>query len=65
MTAHVDGVRVENRERVREVYVISAGRLVAQMFALTGDVAVAQDVVQEALVWALAGSAGYARWTVC
>jgi RNA polymerase sigma-70 factor (sigma-E family) len=45
---------VDDREHVQEVYAVSAGRLVAQMFALTGDYAEAQDVVQEAFVRALA-----------
>lgn len=45
---------MDEREYVREVYAVSAGRLVAQMFALTGDYAEAQDVVQEAFVRALA-----------
>lgn len=54
MTRVSTGVRVDDREHVREVYAVSAGRLVAQMFALTGDFAEAQDVVQEAFVRALA-----------
>lgn len=40
-------------EQIEEVYTASAGRLVAQIFAVTGDYAEAQDVVQEAFVRAL------------
>lgn len=36
------------------MYAASAGRLVAQLFGMTGDFAEAQDVVQEAFVRALA-----------
>jgi RNA polymerase sigma-70 factor (ECF subfamily) len=45
---------VDDREQIREVYAASAGRLVAQLFGMTGDFAEAQDVVQEAFVRALA-----------
>jgi DNA-directed RNA polymerase specialized sigma24 family protein len=48
------GVRVDEREQVRQVYAVSAGRLVAQLYGMTGDYAEAQDVVQEAFVRALA-----------
>jgi RNA polymerase sigma-70 factor (sigma-E family) len=47
-------VDVDEQEQVREVYAASAGRLVAQLFGMTGDFAEAQDVVQEAFVRALA-----------
>lgn len=40
-------------EQIREIYTASAGRLVAQILAVTGDYAEAQDVVQEAFVRAL------------
>jgi RNA polymerase sigma-70 factor (ECF subfamily) len=43
-----EGDRVDEREQVRELYVACAGRLVAQVYAMTGDFAEAQDVVQEA-----------------
>jgi RNA polymerase sigma factor (sigma-70 family) len=44
---------MDEREHLREVYAASAGRLVAQLFALTGDYSDAQDVVQEAFAKAL------------
>jgi RNA polymerase sigma-70 factor (ECF subfamily) len=46
----------ERREGVyvREIYEASAGRLVAQVYGLTGDYAEAQDAVQEAFARALA-----------
>ncbi|HEV2086836.1 MAG TPA: SigE family RNA polymerase sigma factor [Cryptosporangiaceae bacterium] len=40
--------------RVREVYDVAYRRLVTQLYAVTGDLAEAQDVVQEAFVRALA-----------
>jgi RNA polymerase sigma-70 factor (ECF subfamily) len=45
---------VDPQQQIREVYAASAARLVAQMYAMTGDYAEAQDVVQEAFVRALA-----------
>jgi RNA polymerase sigma-70 factor (ECF subfamily) len=45
---------MDDQEHVREVYAASAGRLVAQLFALTGDFGEAQDVVHEAFARALA-----------
>lgn len=39
---------------LREVYAASAGRLVAQLYGMTGDFAEAQDAVQEAFARALA-----------
>lgn len=45
---------MDDLEHVRDVYAVSAGRLVAQLYALTGNYAEAQDVVQEAFVRALA-----------
>jgi RNA polymerase sigma-70 factor (sigma-E family) len=39
---------------LREIYEASAGRLVAQLYGLTGDFAEAQDAVQEAFARALA-----------
>jgi RNA polymerase sigma-70 factor (sigma-E family) len=47
-------VKVDEHEQVREVYAVSAGRLVAQLFGMTADYAEAQDVVQEAFVRVLA-----------
>jgi RNA polymerase sigma-70 factor (ECF subfamily) len=44
---------VDEREQVREIYAASAGRLVAQVYAFTGDFAEAQDVVHEAFARAL------------
>ncbi|MFE9689415.1 RNA polymerase sigma factor [Micromonospora sp. NPDC005806] len=41
-------------EQIKQVYAASAARLVAQLYAMTGDYAEAQDVVQEAFVRALA-----------
>jgi RNA polymerase sigma factor (sigma-70 family) len=52
---------MDEREQVREVYVASAGRLVAQLFALTGNYAEAQDVVQEAFAKALVHPGRLAR----
>ncbi|MGY0005320.1 RNA polymerase sigma factor [Micromonospora sp. I033] len=45
---------MDPQQHVRQVYAASAARLVAQMYAMTGDYAEAQDVVQEAFVRALA-----------
>jgi RNA polymerase sigma factor (sigma-70 family) len=45
---------VDPQEQIRQVYAASAARLVAQVYAMTGDYAEAQDVVQEAFVRALA-----------
>ena len=39
---------------LQEIYAASAGRLVAQVYGVTGDFAEAQDVVQEAFARALA-----------
>ncbi|MEU0154644.1 hypothetical protein [Micromonospora fulviviridis] len=39
---------MDPQQHVRQVYAASAARLVAQMYAVTGDYAEAQDVVQEA-----------------
>ncbi|MFG2166490.1 RNA polymerase sigma factor [Micromonospora chersina] len=47
------GDDVDLQEQIRQVYAASAARLVAQMYAMTGDYAEAQDVVQEAFVRAL------------
>ncbi|HEY6593891.1 MAG TPA: sigma factor [Asanoa sp.] len=38
---------------LEEIYAATAGRLVAQLYGLTGDFAEAQDVVQEAFARAL------------
>ncbi|HEY2671387.1 MAG TPA: SigE family RNA polymerase sigma factor [Rugosimonospora sp.] len=54
MKATDGGTDVDEREEVREVYAASASRLMAQVYAMTGDFAEAQDVVQEAFVRALA-----------
>jgi len=40
--------------QLEEIYAATAGRLVAQLYGLTGDFAEAQDVVQEAFARALA-----------
>ncbi|RZU75708.1 RNA polymerase sigma-70 factor (ECF subfamily) [Micromonospora kangleipakensis] len=45
---------MDPQEQIRQVYATSAARLVAQVYAMTGDYAEAQDVVQEAFVRALA-----------
>ncbi|MET8912566.1 sigma-70 family RNA polymerase sigma factor [Micromonospora sp. NPDC004551] len=45
---------MDPEEQLSQVYAASAARLVAQMYAMTGDYAEAQDVVQEAFVRALA-----------
>jgi RNA polymerase sigma-70 factor (ECF subfamily) len=44
---------VDEREHVREVYTLSAARLVTQVYAMIGDLAEAQDAVQEAFARAL------------
>jgi RNA polymerase sigma-70 factor (ECF subfamily) len=54
---------VDPQQHVRQVYAASAARLVAQMYAVTGDYAEAQDVVQEAFVRALAGPARFREVT--
>ena len=46
---------------VREVYDASYLRLVVQLFALTGDLADAEDAVQEAFVTALGQGRGFAK----
>jgi RNA polymerase sigma-70 factor (ECF subfamily) len=43
-----------SHEQIRELYAVAASRLVSQLFAITGDYAEAQDVVQDAFVRALA-----------
>ena len=43
---------------LRDVYAASAGRLVAQLYGMTGDFADAQDAVQEAFARALSRPAG-------
>ncbi|MEH1015849.1 sigma-70 family RNA polymerase sigma factor [Micromonospora sp. CPCC 206060] len=45
---------MDGQAQVQEVYAASAARLVAQLFAVTGDYAEAQDAVQEAFVRVLA-----------
>ncbi|GAA5188589.1 SigE family RNA polymerase sigma factor [Rugosimonospora acidiphila] len=52
---------MDEREQVREVYAVSAGRLVAQLYALTGDFGEAQDVVHEAFAKALVRPGQLAR----
>jgi RNA polymerase sigma-70 factor (sigma-E family) len=47
-------LRIDDREMVRLVYVASYQRLVVQLYAVTGDLAEAQEVVQDAFVQALA-----------
>jgi len=44
---------VTDLEQVRALYAASAGRLVSQVYALTGDFGEAQDAVQEAFARAL------------
>ncbi|WP_436522488.1 RNA polymerase sigma factor [Actinoplanes sp. HUAS TT8] len=43
---------------LRDLYAASAGRLVAQLYGMTGDFAEAQDAVQEAFARAVAQPAG-------
>jgi RNA polymerase sigma factor (sigma-70 family) len=45
---------MDDSEQVREIYVASAARLVAQLYGLTGDFGEAQDLVHEAFAKALA-----------
>jgi DNA-directed RNA polymerase specialized sigma24 family protein len=52
---------MDEREHEREVYAVSAGRLVAQLYALTGDFGEAQDVVHEAFAKALVRHGGLTR----
>jgi RNA polymerase sigma factor (sigma-70 family) len=47
-------IGVDDVEQVRALYAASAGRLVSQLYALTGDFGEAQDAVQEAFARALA-----------
>ncbi|MEU9829825.1 RNA polymerase sigma factor [Micromonospora chersina] len=54
---------MDPQQHVRQVYAASAARLVAQMYAMTGDYAEAQDVVQEAFVRALARPARFQEVT--
>ena len=49
---------------VREVYDVSYRRLVVQLFALTGDLAEAEDAVQEAFVAALGKSRASTNWAI-
>src|SRR5262245_39825225 len=49
-----DAVKRRSHVRVHDIYEAYAGRLVAQMYGLTGDFAEAQDTVQEAFARALA-----------
>jgi RNA polymerase sigma factor (sigma-70 family) len=44
---------VDGQEQIQQVYAASSARLVAQLFAVTGDFAEAQDAVHEAFVRAL------------
>jgi RNA polymerase sigma-70 factor (ECF subfamily) len=53
-----EGTGVDDNEEVREIYAASASRLMAQVYAMTGDFAEAQDVVQEAFVRALGRRGG-------
>ena len=48
-------------DHVREVYDASYRRLVVQIFALTGDLADAEDAVQEAFVTALGKGRAFAK----
>lgn len=45
---------MEEHDHVREIYAASAGRLVSQIYAMTGDFAEAQDAVQDAFARAVA-----------
>jgi DNA-directed RNA polymerase specialized sigma24 family protein len=50
---------VQGEDHVREVYGVSYGRLVAQIFAICGDQHEAEDVVQDAFANALIHSARF------
>jgi RNA polymerase sigma-70 factor (ECF subfamily) len=50
---------VHSEDHVREVYDVSYGRLVAQIFAICGDQHEAEDVVQDAFAKALIHSARF------
>lgn len=52
--AEETAVDVDERDPIREVYAVSYQRLVVQLYAVTGDLADAQETVQEAFVQALA-----------
>ena len=54
-------MRVTHRDAVAEVYAGSFRRLVVQLYAVTGDLSEAQEVVQEAFVRALADPRGFAE----
>lgn len=47
---------MSERDRIGEIYAVSYRRLVVQLYAVTGDMADAQDVVQESFVRALAAA---------
>jgi RNA polymerase sigma factor (sigma-70 family) len=52
-------------DHVREVYDASYRRLIVQLFALTGDLAEAEDAVQEAFVTALGKDRAFAKLDNC
>lgn len=52
---------MEHRDAIGEVYGGSFRRLVVQLYAVTGDLGEAQEVVQEAFVRALAAPRGFAE----
>jgi RNA polymerase sigma factor (sigma-70 family) len=54
-------MRMAREDYVREVYDASYRRLVVQLFALTGDLADAEDAVQEAFVSALGKGRAFAN----
>src|SRR6476619_3005839 len=63
-----DGAKVKpmaGEDYVREVYDASYLRLVVQLYALTGDLADAEDAVQEAFVTALGRDRAFARLDNC
>jgi RNA polymerase sigma-70 factor (ECF subfamily) len=56
-----EGARVGDRDVVGEVYAGSYRRLVVQLYAVTGDLQEAQEVVQEAFARAVASAARFVR----
>jgi len=57
--------RMTRADYVREVYDASYRRLVVQLYALTGDLAEAEDAVQEAFLTALGKDRAFARLDNC
>lgn len=50
---------MQSDDRIREVYDVSYGRLVAQVFAICGDQHEAEDIVQDAFAKALGNAARF------